>query len=595
MSERTGTDSRPTSVGRSQGSAECLTPPPQGLAMAQQQMQQMQTQQQQPFQPQYYDTQHPPTYQQPPQYQQGYDGRGQQGGGQRRGQQQQQQQQPQQDETNEPRTLLVVLRELSDSIELDQIFAIFTQFGVVEKLSSFLQHGKNQVVVQFANAASAQRSLGYLNGRELRLSGVQGDVTCTLAILPSRLKELTFKRDDNRNRDFTQTNANLHRLIQMVRARDSHEDIAAVSQSMQLPPLYDFVWNEWVFGEGWLHPQQPEESRGVIPDVQQLPEGRHGDCVHVSGLPNTQQAPTKITAAMLWNVCGMYGTLVAVKILAQHPGCALVQFTSRRDADNCIKNINYAKLWNNKIFAQTSRNANATHWRGAHTELEARMCTAQDKMLPAPAPLHLTGPPSATIAAWGLPGDDASAMQVMADLCVGQGPNAGSCLSVCARGQGMATAQFATPEAAFDAVAALNNTQGTHNGFAYTMCLHYPSEELLAYPVTVSTQIATPPGSSFGCSSVASTPPHLTLGGHQSSGHLNGTPQNAAIPMRKHSMGGGGGGGIQGQRRFLPPTASPATTPSQVSLPGDVSGRQQQHTPYAQVPEQNSWGASRTA
>ena len=80
----------------------------------------------------------------------------------------------------------------------------------------------------------------------------------------------------------------------------------------------DFLWGTWVLGDGWLDPVQDRALQGSIPEAQTrqgIPEGRLGDCVHISGIALDGN---QVTAEQLWRVCGMYGDLVAVKMLFKY-------------------------------------------------------------------------------------------------------------------------------------------------------------------------------------------------------------------------------------------------------------------------------------
>ena len=59
--------------------------------------------------------------------------------------------------TSQTRILLVVLKDLSATIMMDELFWIFSQFGIVEKLSSFTKNSKNQVLVQYLEHPQASQ------------------------------------------------------------------------------------------------------------------------------------------------------------------------------------------------------------------------------------------------------------------------------------------------------------------------------------------------------------------------------------------------------------------------------------------------------
>ncbi|KAJ9443649.1 Polypyrimidine tract-binding protein-like protein 3 [Diplonema papillatum] len=425
----------------------------------------------------------------------------------------QQQQQPQQQHHSRERehggplqasqrVLLVVLRSLTAPIPLDKMFSIFSQFGVVEKQSTFLTNNQHQLVVQFADSADANSAMGYLNGRTVEMRDGESVAMCTLAIVPSRLTKLTFRKDDDRNKDYSWVNTRLGGVWPLLQEGAEFGELAGVFEQLQLP-LTDFLWGRHISGAGWLFPPQPDAAqRGTIPFSRGLPTGKMGECVHLAGLPTSG-----INALKLWALCGQYGELIAVKLLAQHPGCALLQFTTQEEAAFAIKNLNNAVVYGTKIFAQVSKNANATHWKGAQTELEQRMCTKEDYAPPAPAPRHITAPPNRFVGAWGLPAHDA----VNAILAVLSGHNVVSCQDY---GHGVVSVTFDTPEEALEAIGAVNGAIAYHHGQKFKVCVHFADEDWLdsAHDISSSSVADTPSYSSVplsGQSSLQGTPNQL--------------------------------------------------------------------------------------
>ena len=123
-------------------------------------------------------------------------------------------------QTSHTRILLVVLKDLSATIMMDELFWIFSQFGVVEKLSSFTKNLKNQVLVQYATQEPASAAMAYLNGRDINfhspsMAGAPSTGSCLLVIAPSKLPELTFKNQDQKNRDYSQINSQLNHYMQV--------------------------------------------------------------------------------------------------------------------------------------------------------------------------------------------------------------------------------------------------------------------------------------------------------------------------------------------------------------------------------------------
>eukprot|EP01063_Lacrimia_lanifica_P000198 TRINITY_DN1009_c0_g1_i1.p1 TRINITY_DN1009_c0_g1~~TRINITY_DN1009_c0_g1_i1.p1 ORF type:complete len:561 (+),score=240.52 TRINITY_DN1009_c0_g1_i1:79-1761(+) len=295
------------------------------------------------------------------------------------------------------RVLLVVLAELEASIQLSEVFWVFTQFGKVEKISAFVRDRKNQVLVQMATRQEADTAMGYLNGKIVPFRTPDGaPQSCRFSIVPSRLPHLTFKCQDKQNRDFATQNALLagedmgaewgHGLVHAPLP----QRLAVILQhypSKFFMSHKTFVWGVDTSGtnQGILVPAQEHVNQfGTIPQAAPgIPAGKVGDCVHVSNIGNT-------TAMQLWNLMGLYGKVVAAKLLWKYEGTALVQFTDRANAQNAMNFLNNALGPNGEEWClKESNNPNAMHWSGARTELDHRMVSVMSAKRPAPTPADI--------------------------------------------------------------------------------------------------------------------------------------------------------------------------------------------------------------
>eukprot|EP00756_Hemistasia_phaeocysticola_P013463 Hpha_TRINITY_DN15282_c4_g2::TRINITY_DN15282_c4_g2_i10::g.66764::m.66764 len=325
------------------------------------------------------------------------------------------------DESNSrQRVLLTVLKRLTARIAMDDIFWVFSQFGVVQRLSSFERAKQDQVLVQFERPEDAHEAFCYLNGRQMQKGGAE----CTLAIVPSALQELTFKEQDERNSAYDTVNS----YIADAFAQGGPRAVADLLREQQWA-AGDFMWRQWVQGDGWLVPSQGTADRGRIPRASpMLSAGGEGHCLHISGLP----PQTMLTARMLFRVCAMYGHCVAVKLLFKHQGCALVQYASRDEAERARSMLTAVNVSGRQWEAKPSKHLNATHWRGAGTELDDKMCTAGD-LPPVPTPDNRLRPlVGSALWVWGVPpGLPPSVMRVaLVALCAaGKGANAQKAVS----------------------------------------------------------------------------------------------------------------------------------------------------------------------
>ena len=79
----------------------------------------------------------------------------------------------------------------------DEIFCLFSQFGVVEKISVFSKDDNVQALVQFDTSASAMTALSYLNGRSCWAGRYSPDPEYpqpVVAVMRSAHKELNFPK-----------------------------------------------------------------------------------------------------------------------------------------------------------------------------------------------------------------------------------------------------------------------------------------------------------------------------------------------------------------------------------------------------------------
>eukprot|EP00659_Diplonema_papillatum_P015329 gene15329-23433_t len=359
------------------------------------------------------------------------------------------------DATGKPeRILLIVLNQLQGFADLSECFWVFSQFGKVERISSFEKHGKKQILVQFEIPEAAHHTMSYLSGKKLTL----GDQLCELVIIPSTQPYLKFKIEDERNKDFTQLNEKL-------------------ASSVRLPEKYHFLWGKHTQGAGWLVPRQDDAKIGTIPDENfGTPEGSVGNVIHIAGLAKTSTRTVGgkcITVDMLWKVIGQYGEVIAARLLAKHPECALVQFESKAQANNAILHLSNAVVFGRMITAKPSMHANALRW--STTDTESRMRSKFTHGATAVAPTSVNSPPSKKVAFWGLPDDLSPAKQV--ELVEEVLTNHGHTFDTVTNAPpGQILVVFKESDHAFDCTAHLNgeNITGVLPGVpVFKLCMHF--------------------------------------------------------------------------------------------------------------------------
>ncbi|KAJ9458575.1 hypothetical protein DIPPA_02909 [Diplonema papillatum] len=307
------------------------------------------------------------------------------------------------------RLLLVVLKELSQMVTIDELFWIFSQLSKVEKISSFTKDHKNQIVVQFETPEGATVAMDYFNGKYLPPLPTDTSTLplCFLAIVPSKLSELTFRNQDGRNRDYTESNRLINELVMSYRGdkqqvMNQYSQICEATNMSCRRPLCDFMWGRWQWGEGWLCPKQDAQYRGVVPPAPpqgKSTQGQVGECMHISGLPSDDS----LTAELLWTLCGMFGAVKAVKMLFKYRGCVVVQFSEPSACAAAIKFLHGLEFKGRTWDAKVSRQPNATHWNGASDDLQKRMICAADGMKQAPYVPESATYPTKTLLLWDVP------------------------------------------------------------------------------------------------------------------------------------------------------------------------------------------------
>eukprot|EP01061_Rhynchopus_euleeides_P047504 TRINITY_DN9550_c2_g4_i1.p1 TRINITY_DN9550_c2_g4~~TRINITY_DN9550_c2_g4_i1.p1 ORF type:complete len:647 (+),score=262.18 TRINITY_DN9550_c2_g4_i1:157-2097(+) len=313
------------------------------------------------------------------------------------------------------RLILVVLKELSQAVTIDELFWTFTQVAKVEKISSFTKDNKNQIVVQFETAEGAASALNYFNGKYLPANNGEGSAPplCFLAIVPSKLSHLTFRNQDGRNRDYSEVNMLISSLLQSAGALSGNKmgamqhwaQLCAISNISTSRHLYDFIWGQMRWGEGWLVPKQDDEFRGrVQPNDQRssasYSQGQLGQCMHISGLPSDDS----VHASDLFRICGIYGEVRAVKMLYKFRGCAVVQFADSAGCNNAIHYLHGLEYKGRTWDAKVSRQPNAMHWNGASDDLQKRMVSSSDpNVTSAPRCDSSSQYPSRSVLLWDVP------------------------------------------------------------------------------------------------------------------------------------------------------------------------------------------------
>jgi len=184
------------------------------------------------------------------------------------------------------------------NITCDVLHQIMSPYGNVQRIVIFMKNGV-QAMVEFDNEASAAAALRALDTRDI-YSG-----TCTLKIVFSRAESLNVKENDERNRDYT--NPSLPTSL------------------VQLPAA---------FQQMPARVQQAQVARTVV-----LVHGLRRD----------------ITCDQLFNLLCLFGNVARIKHLANKPELALVQFADGASAEQCVRLLHGAPLFEQTLDVRFSK------------------------------------------------------------------------------------------------------------------------------------------------------------------------------------------------------------------------------------------------
>ena len=233
----------------------------------------------------------------------------------------------------------------------EEFFWLFSQFGVVEKISIFKKQSKHQIFTQYDKPESCSKALNSLNGSAVTLFDklADGPYKFELAALPSFLVELTFKKINSRNREYKKENFLINEMLKIDKFPDQ---------------ALDFLWNNHIKGEGWLIPKQPDHMRGHIPEGPGIPKGTRGDCAYIAGFPGDGSNPAMMfTAEHLFRIASIFGTvLCARKVKKGDGGTFLVQFDHKQACERFVTFMNGIPLGDTILRAEESIYGNTMFW-----------------------------------------------------------------------------------------------------------------------------------------------------------------------------------------------------------------------------------------
>ena len=301
----------------------------------------------------------------------------------------------------QPRVLMMLLKECTANVPLDEVFWLCSQYGKVEKVSSVNQRQQDpanpiqvdrtvnvtlasaQVLVQFADWEESKVAIDHFNGQRVNFATMEGGHgSCMVHVSHARVAELTFRVPNDSRKDYSCVNETLL----------ANWPIKACLEHMRRDMgwrIRDALWGTvWCDG-GSFEPAITEVKPSIL--------NEEGVVIKISGLPLIADAVTGervVNPRVLFKICSTYGEIVAVKLCYRSPGCCLVQF--RGSAEDALQHLGTMHIFGKKCSAVESHYKNATNWN--ESEMQKLMYTIQDESAPPRVPSNSMHPPSNRVA-----------------------------------------------------------------------------------------------------------------------------------------------------------------------------------------------------
>eukprot|EP00667_Euglena_gracilis_P006697 EG_transcript_6757 len=291
------------------------------------------------------------------------------------------------EEANGRRVLLVTLEGLTQAISVDDVFNVFNYHGRVQRISTFVKNNKNHVLVQFDGPHSATAAMDALNGRDV---GV-----CALTIHWSTLPELTFQRDDDRNRDYTLYTPALPAITPLPPSTVV-DSVVSVGRPPAPAPTISLGLLSQLPGLSRLPmttaiPSPLPVAVGVpITVTSNRPAGQPGAPGSVLFVSNLAEG---VAAAALYTLFGLYGPVDLVKVLAKKRDSALVQYPEPQYATQARGFLHGLDLYGQPLNVTTSKNVSILMGAAEEAELVASPATQRPSIYTG----KTVAPPSSTL------------------------------------------------------------------------------------------------------------------------------------------------------------------------------------------------------
>lgn len=266
------------------------------------------------------------------------------------------------DQEQQPnRILLVTIHNPLYPINVDVLQQVFSPHGFVEKIVTFSKSAGLQALLQYSSQQSATQARNTLQGRNIY------DGCCTLDIQFSNLTELQVNFNNDRTRDFTNS--------QLPEAANGRGPAPAANSNI-MSSLFGDGGNVY----GMHHPGGPRQAGGFqqpggpppVPGMNPYQVSGVNPIVAAfggnlpPGLTGTNDRPTllvsnlnteEIDADKLFNLLSNYGNIVRIKMLHNKPDHALIEMADPFQAELAVTYLKGVMLLGKRVEVNFSKHA----------------------------------------------------------------------------------------------------------------------------------------------------------------------------------------------------------------------------------------------
>lgn len=249
--------------------------------------------------------------------------------------------------------LRIIVENLHYPVTIEALYQIFSKFGSVLRIITFIRNNQFQALLQYADPMNAYYAKMSLDGHDIYT------MCCTLHIDFSKLASLKVKYNNEKSRDFTRPDlpsGDGQQPLEPPMAPaygtqnfiiPSYAGAPGFAPAMSFAPAASYSVPAVPAPLGSLAPTSSVPAPVTLPGVTSVPAN---SVLLVSNL-NSEA----ITPHGLFILFGMYGDVHRVKIMFKKKGNALVQMADATQAQLAMSHLNGQKLYGRVLRATLSK------------------------------------------------------------------------------------------------------------------------------------------------------------------------------------------------------------------------------------------------